>query len=261
MKTTLPTVVVVSAIISIAGLITSHSATLNYAFDSTSLNGTTVLNTSNITHTNIAGTSYSFDTAVKSEGSASFRMTGTGNSTFGSFFVPLSLGLVSQNGSTQDFSSLNTLISFQYNIANTPGFTANQYGSGTPNIYIRLFEPGSTTNFVASYYTNVNAGNTSGSFLTLSTGVLATSTTLKSGWSFGSGFNASNLTDISTLSISLGYSYSSSITLTTLDYHLDNLIVSGDGISVVPEPSVSILVAAGVCGVIAKLRAGRRKIS
>lgn len=222
----------------------AQSAVMTYGFDSATVQGKTVLVTGNIIATNVSGVGKTFDTTTKAEGTASLYLTGTGGSNFGYFSTPIKIGLLSTNGVSQDLKTLDANISFQYRIANNPEFTHNLYGSGDPNIRIRLYQSSDGSgNHVADYYTTTNATNTGGNFLTLSTTILASMNgTLVSGWSWGSGFGMNDLSTIGSVRIMLGYSYSLTINSTALDYHLDDLQVSGSNVTMIPEPSTSALV-------------------
>ena len=243
MKTPHKILLAIAALTAFSG--TSHAATLLFDFDGTTAYGKTVLVMGDITATNISSTTKGFDTTIKAEGTASLKLTGTAGSTFGNFSTPIKIGLVSSGGSVQDLNSTSTNISFQYRIANSPEFTHNLYGSGDPNIRIRLYASSDGSgSYVADYYTTANAGNTGGSFLTLSTALLATPSTLASGWAFGSGYGVSDLASIGSMRIFLGYSYSTTITSTAIDYHLDDLQVSGNNVTI-PEPSAGMLTLLG----------------
>jgi len=237
MKNTTPIRLLLAGMLSAATLTATSAATLNYGFDSATVDGKTVLNTGDLVATNVTGASYSFDTTVKSEGTASFRMTGTTSSNFGYFSVPVNVGVLSGNGSTQDFSALDTNISFQYR-NDTIGLTGVSFR-------VRLYKVGASIgDYVADYYTSSYGGNTGGSFETISFGVLTNPTTLGPGWvGFGTGYSAADLDEIAV--IRLQPSWSGGTPDLSMDYHLDNLVLTGSGISVIPEPSGSALLLGG----------------
>ncbi len=237
----------------------AHAATLIYGFDDATAYGKTVLVMGDIAATNISSTNKTFDTSIYTTGTASLKLTGTAGSNFGYFSTPIKIGLVSTGGSVQDLNSTSTNISFQYRIANSPEFTHDLYGSGDPNIRIRLYASSDGSgNHVADYYTTANAGNTGGSFLTLSTALLATPSTLASGWSFGSGYGVSDLASIGSMRIILGYSYSTTINSTAIEYHLDDLQVSGNNVTI-PESSASTLILLGGLFLLGCRRIDRRR--
>jgi len=238
MKTTPSKRLFLAGMLTVTTLTFTQAATLHYGFDSATVDGQTVLNTANILATNVTSPGYSFDASVKSEGSASFRMTGTTSSNFGYFSVPVNVGGLSANGTTQDFSALDTNISFQ--------LRNDTIGQTGVSFRVRLYKVGASVgDYVADYYTSAYGGNTGGSFQTISLGVLINPTTLGPGWvGFGAGYSAADLDEIAV--IRLQPSWASGTSGLSMDYHLDNLILTGSGISVIPEPSASALLLGGV---------------
>lgn len=223
-----------AAILTAAALPVMSAATLNYGFDSATLEGKTIL--ASYGANNTSGPTYGFDTAVYSSAPASFQMTGTTGSQFGYFYTMLNVGLLSTSGTVQNFNSTDTNISFK--IRND---TTGQTGT---SIYIRLFKNSDLVNHVASYFTTSNSGNTGGSFATVSTAMLSAPNTLAGGWSFGGSYTYSDLADIGT--VRLQPSWSAGTSGLAMNYHLDTFSMSGSGISMIPEPTVSLLVLGGL---------------
>jgi len=233
---------------------TSNAATLIYDFDAATVGGTTVLYTASSV-ANVSASSYTFDTSVKATGSASLQMQGqyVNTQTFGYFAPFINIGALSSNGSSQNLSLANTSMSFEYLIQNSPGFiTQGAPNSASPNIQIRLFKGGTGSGGgaggtqVAAYYTTANAGNTGDVFLTLSTSVVNGSGNLGSGWTLSTTF--SDLAEISYIRIYMGWSQNATgaFVNSTLNYHLDNLQVTGAGVTAIPEPTPGELLLGGI---------------
>lgn len=242
------TLVMAAAMFSTAGM--SRAGTLVYNFDSTDMNGETVLIIGNIIANNTTLPAYSFDTAVKAEGDASFRMTGTTGNQFGYYSIPIGIGLVSENGVTQNLGALDSNISFQ--------LRNDTVGQSGVSLRIRLYkaDASSAGDYVADYYTSAYGGNTGGDFVTLSTDILTSPTTLASGWAWGTGYGVDDLTNIALIRIQP--SWSAGTSGLSMDYHLDNLILSGSGVSVVPEPATIAMLLLGLFLIAARRRTTAR---
>lgn len=235
------------------------AATLIYGFNSYAVDGKTVLYTSYSTGAaNVGSANFSFDTTAKTEGTASLKMTGTYSylQTSGYFGPSVAVGKLSANGTTQDFSSINTVISYDYMIENAAAFT-----SGTA-VRVYLYEGGANGTggtLVASSYQSAFSGNTSSSFLTLTTEVVKTNGTIGTGWTLNTGKTVADLANITYMRTVLAWGTTPTAANVALNYHIDNLQITGAGISI-PEPSSVALLMGGLVllGGIRGLRKAKR---